>query len=85
MNVSVRVHARGCRGSYAAQRRMAYRRLMGRGVEADPEAAFQDFQVGVAQVCTCMCVRMYTCMRFSTDIYIWGRRIALYGKIYSAI
>ncbi len=36
---------RGRRGSADAQRRMAYRRLVGRGMEADPEAAFHDFQV----------------------------------------
>ncbi len=28
---------------------MAYRRLVGRGIEADPEGAFHDFQAAAAQ------------------------------------
>jgi hypothetical protein len=39
-----------CRGSQAAQRRMAYRRLTGMGVDADPAAAFQDFHAAAVQV-----------------------------------
>jgi hypothetical protein len=34
------------RGSADAQRRMAYRRLMGRGMPADLEGAYHDYQVG---------------------------------------
>ncbi|KAG2449087.1 hypothetical protein HYH02_005836 [Chlamydomonas schloesseri] len=37
------------RGNPDAQRRMAYRRLVGRGMEADPEGAFHDFQAAAAQ------------------------------------
>ncbi|GFR39916.1 hypothetical protein Agub_g422, partial [Astrephomene gubernaculifera] len=37
------------RGNPEAQRRMAYRRLVGRGLEADPEGAFHDFQAAAAQ------------------------------------
>lgn len=37
------------RGNVEAQRRMAYRRLMGRGVEADPEGAYHDFLAGAQQ------------------------------------
>lgn len=37
------------RGSVDAQRRLAYRRLLGRGIEADPEGAFRDFEAGAAQ------------------------------------
>ncbi|GIL59419.1 hypothetical protein Vafri_14097 [Volvox africanus] len=37
------------RGNPDAIRRMAYRRLMGRGMEADPEGAFHDFQIAAAQ------------------------------------
>lgn len=37
------------RGNADAQRRMAYRRLVGRGIEADPEGAFHDFQAAAAQ------------------------------------
>lgn len=36
-------------GNPDAQRRMAYRRLVGRGMEADPEGAFHDFQAAAAQ------------------------------------
>ncbi|GLI60273.1 hypothetical protein VaNZ11_002364 [Volvox africanus] len=37
------------RGNPDAIRRMAYRRLVGRGMEVDPEGAFHDFQVAAAQ------------------------------------
>ncbi|GIL89216.1 hypothetical protein Vretifemale_17068 [Volvox reticuliferus] len=37
------------RGNADAIRRMAYRRLVGRGMEADPEGAFHDFQIAAAQ------------------------------------
>jgi hypothetical protein len=37
------------RGNVEAQRRVAYRRLLGRGMEADPEGAFNDFVAGARQ------------------------------------
>ena len=38
------------RGNPDAIRRMAYRRLMGRGMPADPAGAWHDFQAAAAQV-----------------------------------
>lgn len=38
------------RGDLEAQNRVAYRKLVGRGLETDPEAAFIDFQAGAARV-----------------------------------
>jgi len=43
-----RTHTHTHRGSAHAQRRMAYRRLVGRGVERDAAAAHQDMQVWAA-------------------------------------
>ncbi|EFJ43476.1 hypothetical protein VOLCADRAFT_96342 [Volvox carteri f. nagariensis] len=37
------------RGNTDAMRRVAYRRLVGRGMEADPEGAYHDFQAAAAQ------------------------------------
>ena len=37
------------RGNVDAQRRVAYRRLLGRGMDADPEGAYHDFVAGAQQ------------------------------------